>query len=75
MMKLLSQLFVIFGVVVLSLAGCTKKQLYNTVQQTNESRCKTKVGPEREQCLAELNKKDFQEYESERKSIVNNNSR
>lgn len=74
-MKLSSPLFIIFCLGVTSVSGCTKKQLYNTVQQTNESRCRAKVGPDREQCLAELNKKEYQEYESERKSIAINKSR
>ena len=62
--------FLCFSVLILS--ACTNKQLYHTVQETNESRCRAKVGPEREQCFSELNKKDYQTYEQERKAVTKN---
>ncbi|GHE97507.1 hypothetical protein [Thalassotalea profundi] len=72
-MQLFSVLKITLCFSIILLGACTNKQLYNTIQETNESRCRAKVGPEREQCFAELNTKNYQEYEQARKSVDKDN--
>lgn len=52
------------------LTACTHKAVYQTIQQSNESRCRAKVGAEQEQCNKALNQKSFDEYEAERKELI-----
>lgn len=53
-----------------ALTACTSKELYNAGKVNRESRCKEYVGPEREQCLQEINQKSYDVYERERQQVI-----
>lgn len=55
----------------LALSACTSKELYNAGKANRESHCKAYVGPEREQCLQEVNQKSYEVYEQERQQVIN----
>ena len=53
--------------------GCSSKELYNATQMQSQHHCDQKVGVERDECLQQLNKKSYEEYEKERQEIIKPN--
>lgn len=51
---------------VLLIAGCTTQAWYEGMKQGAENDCNKQPPGAREQCLARLNKKTYDEYERER---------
>lgn len=56
----------------ITLAACTSQELYDQTQRQVKLNCNQKVGVEKEQCLKKLNEKSYEEYEKERKEVINN---
>lgn len=54
------------------LSACSSKELYDHTQRQVEINCNNKVGAEKEQCLENINRKPYKEYEAEREAIINN---
>lgn len=55
------------------LAGCTNKQLYHVGQDYQKSKCIEDAGTEQQhKDCSNLDKKPFEEYDKERKDIINN---
>lgn len=55
--------------VMLALQGCSQKQLYQTVQQSQTTKCLKYVGPEREACERQLNEKSYEEYKRSKEEL------
>jgi hypothetical protein len=53
-------------IVVTVLFGCTKKWLYEGVQQGAENNCRYQPPSAVESCLDRLNKRSYEDYEKER---------
>lgn len=55
---------------VIVLTGCSSKELYEASKINREANCNKYVGQEREQCLREINRKSYEEYERERQEVL-----
>lgn len=63
------RILLIASLALLGLQGCSQKQLYQTVQQSEASRCLKYVGPEREACEQRLNSQSYEEYKQAQKEL------
>jgi hypothetical protein len=52
------------------LLSCTTKELYNSAQSHRKSKCNEEIGVMRENCIKDVNKKSYEDYEKARKEII-----
>jgi hypothetical protein len=52
------------------LSACSSQELYNAGKTNREARCNEYVGHEREQCLQDINQKNYDIYEKERQQVI-----
>ena len=69
--SMLNKLLMTIGVCIFIFSGCSAQELYEAGQQNRQSRCNEYVSDVRDQCLKELNNKDYEEYEKERQEVLN----
>ena len=56
--------------VILSIAGCSNKELYNKLRLDQRNKCVEESQPSHSECIERTNK-SYEEYERERKEISN----
>ncbi|WP_152625395.1 hypothetical protein [Cellvibrio sp. OA-2007] len=61
------KIFIIFFL--LSLAACSQRQIYDSVQTSNRNECEILSGVQRKECLARL-APDYQTYEQQRQELL-----
>lgn len=67
---LILKLAVVIGLIV-SVSGCTSKQLYNAVQENRLQECRKLYGAQRDECEARY-QKDYETYQREREEVIAN---
>ncbi len=66
--------FIQLLLILVIISACSAKQLYNAGKINREHHCREYVGPEREQCLKELNNKSYEDYQRERQQVLKDKS-
>lgn len=54
--------------VILSMAGCSNRAIYENIQLNNRNECAKLPPPEYEKCMEDVNK-SYDEYEKERQEL------
>ncbi len=52
------------------LLGCTTKEIYNSAHSHRMAKCNEEIGVMRDNCIKDINKKSYEDYEQARKDIM-----